>query len=243
MTRSTDQLRQDIEKTRRDLSYDVAALTNKVSPQRIIGERVDRVRGAFRSVKDKVMGTASDIGHTGRAMTSSAAHQVGTTTAELGEAGRSMASSTAHRIGDTASAATHRIGDTAASASHRIGDIARSAGQMPRQQMQGSPLAAGLIAFGLGALISSMFPTTPREQRIAGRMLDEAYERAGGFRQQAMGAAQHVRQDVAESVRHAAMEAAKSASHGAAEVLREGRSAAHDLRMQAHETREAARRS
>jgi len=230
MTSSTDQLRQDIEKTRRDLSYDVAALTNKVSPQRIIGERVDRVRGAWRTVKGKVMGTASDIGHTGKAMTSAAGEQVGETTAGIGHA----ASSAAHRAGDTASAVTHRIGDTAAT----IGDVAKSAGQMPRQQLQGSPLAAGLVAFGLGALISSMFPTTPREQRVAGRMLDEAYERAGSFRQQAMGAAQHVGQDVASSVRHAAMEAAKSASHGAAEVLREGRSAAHDARMQAHEARQ-----
>jgi gas vesicle protein len=56
----SDQLRQEIEQTRRELGTDVDALTEKVSPKRVVGRRVDKTKDALGGVKEKIMGTASD---------------------------------------------------------------------------------------------------------------------------------------------------------------------------------------
>ena len=60
MAQSPEELKHDIERTRQDLSRDVEALNEKVSPSRIVGRRVERVRGGLSGWKEKVMGTASD---------------------------------------------------------------------------------------------------------------------------------------------------------------------------------------
>ena len=59
MAQSPEELKRDIEQTRRELSYDVDALNEKVSPSRIVSRRVDKTRGAVAGLKDRVMGTAS----------------------------------------------------------------------------------------------------------------------------------------------------------------------------------------
>ena len=58
-TSDPDQLRRDIERTQAALSQDVNALGEKVSPGRIVGRRVDRVRGSASRLKDRVMGNDS----------------------------------------------------------------------------------------------------------------------------------------------------------------------------------------
>ncbi|TFC05593.1 DUF3618 domain-containing protein [Cryobacterium adonitolivorans] len=55
-------LRQQIEETRRGLGADVDALADKVTPGKIMQRQTTKVRGAFSSVKDKLMGSASDAG-------------------------------------------------------------------------------------------------------------------------------------------------------------------------------------
>jgi gas vesicle protein len=55
-------IRAQIENTRRELGTDVDALADKVDPNKIVQRQTDKVKGAFGSVKDRVMGTASDAG-------------------------------------------------------------------------------------------------------------------------------------------------------------------------------------
>lgn len=62
MSDSPDEIRADIERTRRELGGDVDALADKVNPSKIVDRQVDRVRGAFGSVRDRVMGAADDAG-------------------------------------------------------------------------------------------------------------------------------------------------------------------------------------
>ena len=57
-------LRDQIEQTRRGLGADVDALADKVTPGKIMQRQTSKVRGAFTSVKDRVMGPASDAGDT-----------------------------------------------------------------------------------------------------------------------------------------------------------------------------------
>lgn len=55
-------LRSQIENTRRELGTDVDALADKVTPNKIVHRQTDKVKGAFGSMKDRFMGTASDAG-------------------------------------------------------------------------------------------------------------------------------------------------------------------------------------
>ena len=59
-TRSDDPevIRRDIEVTRQDLSRDVDALTEKVSPGRVVHRSMDRAKGRLASAKDRVMGSS-----------------------------------------------------------------------------------------------------------------------------------------------------------------------------------------
>ncbi|WP_270365491.1 DUF3618 domain-containing protein [Microbacterium algeriense] len=62
MSDSPDEIRADIERTRADLGLDVDALADKVSPSKMVDRQMGKVRGAFHSVRDRVMGTADDTG-------------------------------------------------------------------------------------------------------------------------------------------------------------------------------------
>ena len=77
MTDSPDQIRAEIEKTRRELGGDVDALADKVSPSKIVDRQTDKVKQAFGSVRDKVMGAADDTGTAISDAGSSVAEHVG----------------------------------------------------------------------------------------------------------------------------------------------------------------------
>lgn len=77
MSDSPDQIRADIERTRRELGGDVDALADKVSPSKIVHRQTDRVRGAVGSLRDRVMGAADDAGSSLSTTGSSVAGQVG----------------------------------------------------------------------------------------------------------------------------------------------------------------------
>jgi len=53
-----DQIRDDIERTRGNLSDDVNALTDSISPGNVARRQVDKVKGSAVSVKERVMGVA-----------------------------------------------------------------------------------------------------------------------------------------------------------------------------------------
>lgn len=73
MSNDPDQIRRDIERTRSELSSNVEALTDKVTPSHIVARRVDSATGAVTGVKERVMGTTSAI----TSSTSSSASSLG----------------------------------------------------------------------------------------------------------------------------------------------------------------------
>ena len=59
--------------------------------------------------------------------------------------------------------------DTARDKASVVGDAVSGAPAAAKQKTRGNPLAAGLIAFGAGLLVSSMFPSSQKEQHaVAG---------------------------------------------------------------------------
>ncbi len=62
MAEDPEQLKRDIEETRRNVGRDVDVLTEKVSPGRVVGRRVDRARSGVHRLKEQVMGVGDSAG-------------------------------------------------------------------------------------------------------------------------------------------------------------------------------------
>ncbi|HEX7267119.1 MAG TPA: DUF3618 domain-containing protein, partial [Streptosporangiaceae bacterium] len=180
MTSEPDQIRGEIQQTHRELSEDVGALTEKLSPPRMVQRRARRTRAAMTNVKDKIMGS----------------------TASRTSAASDTMSSTASGVGGTVSSTASAATDKVASAASSAADAARSAPEMARRRTEGNPLAAGLIAFGAGWLISSLLPATVPEQQVATQVKDLATEKGRPVAQQLGEAAQQAKEQLREPVRH-----------------------------------------
>ena len=203
MSTDPDQIRSEIDQTQRELSADVDALTEKLSPQRIVERRMRRSRTAMTNVKDKIMGSTSDAYQT-----------AGSATSGVGD-----------RVGARASAAR----DTASSAV----DTVRSAPDTARRSTQGNPLAAGLIAFGAGWLLSALLPASEPEQRVASQVKDFATEQGRPMAEQLGQAGQQAAQELKESAQQRAEAVRETAADAASTVTGEAQSAASDVTDQA----------
>ena len=186
-----EQLTGQIADTRQDLSRDVDALYDKVSPGRIVERRKEAVRGRLSSFKDSVMGSAGSAG-------SSAQGAVGS-------------------VKDTASGATSAVAGTAQSA---VGTIER--------QTRGAPLAAGMVAFGAGMIVSALIPASEKEAQAAQRLTEAAKDSPIVDEAKAVG--QQVGQHLKESAAEAAQEVKSSAQDSAATLKDEGQSSAQTVK-------------
>jgi len=68
-SKTPEEIRAEIERTRAGLSYDVDTLADKVNPTSIAHRQTDKVKGKFTTMKESVMGTA----HSGTSSVSGAA--------------------------------------------------------------------------------------------------------------------------------------------------------------------------
>lgn len=215
MSTDPDQIRREIEATRNSLSTDVDALAYKVSPGRIVDDRKQRARNALQNVRDKVMGTASDLGH-----------------------GTSHA---AHSVGDRAAAAASAVGGGAHAAATTVGDAAQRTPQVIRQKSEGNPIAAGLIAFGVGMLVSSLIPASRREQELAAQVREKAGEHGGAVKAKLGAVAGELTEELREPARQATESLRGTAQEAVHAVRDDTRSAAQEVKDSAQQSREQVR--
>jgi gas vesicle protein len=221
MSTDPDQIRSEIDQTQRELSADVDALTEKLSPPRIVERRVQRTREAMTNVKDKIMGSTSDPYQT----SGPAASGVGDSVSARASAAR-----------DTAASAASSARDTAAGAASSAVDTVRSTPDAIRRRTTGNPLAAGLIAFGAGMLLSSLLPASEPEQQVATQVKDFATEQGRPMAQQLGEAGQEAAQELKESAQQRAESVRQTAADAASTVKGEAQSAAADVKDQAQES-------
>jgi Protein of unknown function (DUF3618) len=207
MSTDPDQIRSEIDQTQRELSADVDALTDKISPQRIAERRVRRTRTAMTNMKDRIMGSTTDAYQT-----------AGSAASGVGES-----------VSDRASAARDTVANTASSAV----DTVRSAPETARRSTQGNPLAAGLIAFGAGWLLSALLPASEPEQQVASQVKDFAVEQG---RPMVSEAGQQMTQELKESAQQRAETVKETAKEAASTVTGEAQSAASDVTDQAQQS-------
>ena len=222
-----DEIRREIERTQANLSQDVDALTEKVTPSKIVERRVDRARDTATRLKDKVMG-------------SNPLHSSGTVSGHhLGGGAAGTTAQAADRLSGTASSAASSVQGAASTAAGTVQDAASTAAgavqqapQAIRRQTRGNPLAAGIIAFGAGWLISSLLPASRQEQELADQAKQVAQEKVQPVLSQ-------VASDVGDNLREPAQQAVESVRSTAQEagqtVADEGRSAAQDVQGRAQD--------
>jgi len=219
-----DRIRREIEHTQANLSTDVNALTEKVTPSRIVARRVDRAKAVGRRLSDRVMGSNDPYDPYYETSTGSGRHAV-TDTARSASANVSdTARSASANVSDAASSAASTISDTASSAAAAVQD----APQAVRRQTQGNPLAAGVIAFGAGWLISSLLPASRQEQRLAEQTTEKAADLGRPVAEAAKQAAMEVKDNLQEPAQQAVESVKSTATDAGRTVADEGRAAAQD---------------
>jgi len=133
-------------------------------------------------------------------------------------------------VGDKAYAAKDTVSEKASDAREAV----RQAPRRMRRKAQGNPLAAGVIAFGLGMLVSSLIPSTDKEREAVSQLQDNL--------EPVKEKATEVAKDIGENLKPAAQQAAESvkttAQEGAEHVRQEGQSAAQDVKDQAQESKQ-----
>jgi gas vesicle protein len=211
MTSDPGQIRSSIEQTQQHLSADIDALAAKVSPPRIVDRRVQQTRSAMTNLKDSIMGTTADATSTVGGTASSAA--------------------------GSAKDAAYSAKDTVAATFSSVADTASSAPEQARQRTRGNPLAAGLIAFGAGWLVSSLLPATGREQQAAAQLKDLAVEKGTPVVQQLGQAGQEAAQELRESAQQRVQSVKETAADAASTVAGEAQSQAADVTSHAQDAK------
>jgi len=208
---SAEELRAQIERQRSELGRDLEAFGDKVSPGRMVERKRAAVRESARGFKDRIMGVAD-----------SATSKVG---GAAGSAGSSVTGA-AGSVGSTVSGA-------AGSVVGAVGSVGESIGHAPAATMQaaqGNPLAVGLVAFGAGAVLAALLPTSEKERRViteqAQPALQKAAEEVGTVAQQAVEDLKPAAQEAAEAVKSTAQEAADSVKQQAQGAAEEAKGAA-----------------
>ncbi len=139
----------------------------------------------------------------------------------------------------TLSDKTSGIGGSVSGAGGAVAGSVSNAGQTARNQTQGNPLAAGVIALGAGWLLGSLLPATSRERQAASAVKEQATPLVG----QAQEMAKEVAKETAEELKEPAMSAAeslKSTAQDAAQTVKaEGQSAAETVKSSAQESKDS----
>jgi hypothetical protein len=214
-----DEIRADIERTRAELSDNVDALADTANPKNIAKRQAGRVKQAAVGVKEHIMGSSEDA-DSGR----------------LGDA--------KYAVQDKAAEARYAVQDKAADAKYALQDKASAVGgavsnapAQVKEKARGNPLAAGLIAFGAGLLISGLIPSSEREQEAVSTLQDKAEP----LKEKATEAAKEVAGNLQQPAQEAAQSVKETAAEGVQNVKGEGASAKQDVQDQLQGSKENVR--
>ena len=212
MSENPDAIRADIEATRERLGTNVDAVADKVTPSNIVHRQTDKakdkVRDAVFGVKEKVMGTAEHATHSASGHLHSAAHTTG--------------------------GGVHQATDAAGNALHGAGEAIADAPRQVAAKTQGNPLAAGLIAFGAGLLVSSLIPPSEKEREAADALKSAAEPVTTQLTEAAKDMAQGWKEPAQEAVENVKATATDAAQH----VKDEGQTAAQDVKATATDAKD-----
>lgn len=164
---------------------------------------------------------------------------------------RSVAKRSGDRLRDRATSAKEavmgsgtpnrsQVSGRSGNAAGRVSGALSGAPDKAAQQTQGNPLAAGLVAFGLGWLASSILPSTQAEQ-AAGRLEEQAQQYKEPVTEHAKAVAQEMGDNLRDPAQQAAESVRSTAQEGAESVQSRAQQSKDNVAGQAQGSAEAAR--
>src|SRR3954468_8604151 len=205
-------IRAQIEDTRANLSYEVDALNEKVNPTRVVDRRVGKAKSTVTGLKDRVFGVAHDTTH--------------------------HASGTASNVSGSVQGAASNAAGSVQDAAHSAVGAVQSAPDTIQRQAQGNPLAAGLIAFGVGWLVSSLLPTSEKEKQLAAQAESAVRDHSQPLVDQGKNVAQGIGDNLKPAAQDAVQSVKETAQDGVQTVKAEGQSAASDVQGTAQQSKD-----
>lgn len=215
-------IRRDIARTRGEMEGTLGAINDRVNPQRVYQRRRGRARQRWQSLKRNVMGsddTAYDYdyryeGGPGYAYSYESDYDRGPGYYSATGYGQDTGSDRGADISGRAQDAKQAVAGRAQDARQAVSD----APQKVEQRARGNPLAAGVIAFGIGALIGSTLPESKAERQAA----REATNRLDleGTKQRLTDRARDMQEGVQDQARDAADDL-KGSAHDAAQDVKD----------------------
>ncbi|MFD3675726.1 DUF3618 domain-containing protein [Streptomyces sp. NPDC058613] len=146
----------------------------------------------------------------------------------------------AHGTSGSLHQAADSVTDTAKEVGGNVQETIQQAPAQIKRQTQGSPLAAGLMAFGAGMLAAALLPTTKMEEHAGRQLREHSDDLLEPVKQTALQAAQEVREELkepvaeaVESVKGTAQEAAATTTDHAQQA---GQETADELRRVGQDT-------
>jgi len=123
--------------------------------------------------------------------------------------------------------------DSVRDAASSTGDGVSTASDKAVAKAQGNPVAVGLIAFGVGLLVSSLIPASDKEKELATSVKDAAQP----LLSQASDAAKEVADNLKEPAQQAAAAVKDTATEGVDAVKAEASTAAENVKGSAQEAK------
>lgn len=127
-----------------------------------------------------------------------------------------------NRVVSSVAGARDRVMGTATSSTESVSDGVKGIPDAVTTKTQGSPLGAGLVAFGLGFVAAAAFPPSSREKQMAGQLManaeplkDELVDAGKEMVEDLKAPAQESLDNVKESATTAAQEVKSSATDAA----------------------------
>jgi ElaB/YqjD/DUF883 family membrane-anchored ribosome-binding protein len=137
---------------------------------------------------------------------------------------------TTDRVHSAAHAGSGSAGAHLADAETALGDAPRQA----KTRTQGNPLAAGLIAFGAGMLLSSLIPASEKEREAAETLKTKAEPLTTELAEAAKDVAEGLKAPAQEAVENVKATAAEATDH----VKAEGQTAVDDVKYRAEDAKD-----
>jgi uncharacterized protein YjbJ (UPF0337 family) len=147
---------------------------------------------------------------------------------------RTAVMGSAQETGSAAAGKARHAKDTVQETAGQAADKVREAPEMIQQQTQGNPLAAGLVAFGSGMLLATLFPPTEAEQRAASAV----QERVEPLKDQALEAGREMKDHLQQTAQQGAQQVKETAKGAAQEVKDQAQSSAEGVKDQAKSSTE-----
>lgn len=138
---------------------------------------------------------------------------------------------TASHIGSNTGSAGFSMTDSISSAGSSVGGAITGAPGTAKSQASGNPIAAGLIAVGVGWLVGSLLPVSQAEQRAATQVKETATPMV-------TDAAKTVADHLKEPAKDAVQAVNETATDAASTVKEEGTSAAQDVKGRAADAKD-----